>query len=182
MAADFAQLDDGAFVAVISASGSRRTLRTASVVYRGKKISTDFQGYTPWPAIRLAIVDSGRRSPDKHGARRNAVYGRFYFAKSRAASRGMEFSITLDDLFDQGDRQGWRCAISNMRFVYESGAAWSNPYGLSLDRIDSSRGYSKDNVRWVLVAVNAAMGQWGEEPLRIIARRIHSQQKNAHRK
>lgn len=37
---------------------------------------------------------------------------------------------------------------------------------LSLDRIDSAKGYTYDNIRIVCWAINAAMGPWGEDVLR----------------
>lgn len=37
-----------------------------------------------------------------------------------------------------------------------------NPYSPSLDRIDTSRGYTKDNVRLVVYAVNIMLMDWGE--------------------
>jgi hypothetical protein len=44
-----------------------------------------------------------------------------------------------------------------------------SPYAPSLDRIDSARGYEIDNIRWVCVAVNFMMNQWGDEVFRSFA-------------
>jgi hypothetical protein len=40
-----------------------------------------------------------------------------------------------------------------------------NPYAPSLDRIDSSKGYTRDNVRLVCFGLNAAMNVWGIGPI-----------------
>jgi hypothetical protein len=38
-----------------------------------------------------------------------------------------------------------------------------HPYGPSLDRINSQKGYVRGNVRLVCTAVNFGLGQWGDE-------------------
>lgn len=43
---------------------------------------------------------------------------------------------------------------------------WNSP---SIDRIDSARGYTYDNVRFVLWAINAAFADWGEQVFALIA-------------
>ena len=40
---------------------------------------------------------------------------------------------------------------------------------MSLDRIDSSKGYTVENCRLVCTAVNLAMNEWGEDVLERIA-------------
>jgi hypothetical protein len=46
----------------------------------------------------------------------------------------------------------------------------ANPYGPSIDRIDSAQGYHLANCRIVCYAVNIAMGTWGEEVLIRVAK------------
>lgn len=57
------------------------------------------------------------------------------------------------------------CAISKVPFKFDrqGGTSFTNPYAPSVDRIDSSRGYYKDNVHCVLVAINFAKNQMSME-------------------
>ena len=43
----------------------------------------------------------------------------------------------------------------------------------SIDRINATKGYTKDNVRIVCLAANVAMMQWGENVLYIMAQSIY---------
>ena len=70
--------------------------------------------------------------------------------------------------------QDYRCPISGSYFTHDAfdGDGEQKPYQPSVDRIDPSRGYERDNIRIVCLLVNMAMSNWGEEPLRKIAERI----------
>ena len=63
------------------------------------------------------------------------------------------------------DRQHGRCAVSGRHFSMANFplALVRHPYGPSLDRIDSHKGYTRDKVRLVCTAVNFGLGQWGDE-------------------
>jgi hypothetical protein len=66
----------------------------------------------------------------------------------------------------QGDIQrridAGACEITGTSFDLSAGKKFNSP---SIDRIDPSRGYEPDNIRIVCFAMNAAMGEWGEEPV-----------------
>lgn len=59
-------------------------------------------------------------------------------AKSRAKERGLEFSLTLEDI-----KIPEVCPILGIPLQQGGGRFWNSP---SLDRIDSSKGYLKENV------------------------------------
>ncbi|MEO0547532.1 MAG: hypothetical protein AAF035_11355 [Pseudomonadota bacterium] len=84
--------------------------------------------------------------------------------KSRAAKKGLEWSISKAELWDLLEHQHWSCALSGIPFSYKKGS-WGkgrNPYAVSIDRIDSRKGYTLKNVRLVTVAVNYALSDWGD--------------------
>lgn len=60
------------------------------------------------------------------------------------------------------------CAVTGIPFVYD---VPGHPLMPSLDRIDSSKGYTADNVRLVCWAVNCAASTWGLEAYLAIAAR-----------
>lgn len=71
------------------------------------------------------------------------------------------------------------CEISGEPFVYVNitHKTHFNPYAPSIDRIDSSKGYTMDNCRIVLSCINMAIGEWGLETYLHIAQKAISNQK-----
>ncbi len=73
--------------------------------------------------------------------------------------------FTQEDLIALWEECEGRCAITGLKFSNEkigSGKA-KRAFAPSLDRIDPAEGYSRENCRLVMVAVNFAMNSWGEE-------------------
>lgn len=63
-----------------------------------------------------------------------------------AAVRGYEFAVTVEDLDLVFLRQGERCALTGVPLVMGDNA--------SVDRVDSSRGYTPENIQWVDKTIN----------------------------
>lgn len=89
-------------------------------------------------------------------------------AKSRARKAGLEFNLTND--WANGATDG-TCAISGIPFVIAVGKP--SPFSPSIDRIDQTRGYTTDNCRIVLWAVNRFRGEDSDEVLLHIAEAIY---------
>lgn len=92
-------------------------------------------------------------------------------AKSRATKKGREFTITRDEIFGMLTGQEYLCAVSRLPFSMD----WDgnrNPFAPSLDRIDNQKGYTADNCRLVLSAVNFGINEWGENFYRQICRAV----------
>lgn len=75
---------------------------------------------------------------------------RFHNAAHRAREKGYEFNITIDYLVGLYNQQSGKCALSGYELNFVSG----NPLKMSLDRKDSSKGYTTENVQWVTWQVN----------------------------
>lgn len=90
-------------------------------------------------------------------------------AKHRAKMAGLDFDLTT-----QWAESRWtgRCEVTGAPFVL--GTKKNGPYSASIDRIDSSKGYTQDNARFVLWAVNRLKGDTGDDVMREIARLIVS--------
>lgn len=71
----------------------------------------------------------------------------------RAESRGMEISLTPEYLDELWEKQEGRCKFSGLRLIPPLNHHGSNFTG-SLDRIDSSKGYTEGNVQWVHKRLN----------------------------
>lgn len=84
-------------------------------------------------------------------------YSYLYGIRKRAQKKNLMFDLDckfLDELFI---KQNQRCKLSGVLITLPED--WSlkkkNEYTASLDRIDSSKGYIKDNVQWVHKRINA---------------------------
>ena len=88
-------------------------------------------------------------------------------ARIRARKKGIAFSIDegevalLQRVIDAG-----RCQLSGVSFTLGGPRSATSP---SLDRVVPSLGYVTGNLRIVCHALNAGMGDWGEDELRRIA-------------
>jgi hypothetical protein len=67
------------------------------------------------------------------------------------------------------NRAGGRCEVSGIEFQRRAPGVSRNPWTPSIDRIDSSVGYTAANCRLVCLAVNLAMSTWGEDVILTIA-------------
>jgi hypothetical protein len=86
-------------------------------------------------------------------------------AKTRSIKNGHEFDLTLE-----WARERWtgNCELTGLPFD------WSKPllhaFSPSIDRIDSLKGYTQDNCRFILQAINAFKGSSTDETMFTIAR------------
>ena len=87
-----------------------------------------------------------------------------YNATSRANKKGLEVDIDVPFLTELLDKSNYKCAVSGQSMTLTSlSRKKANPFRVSLDRIDSSKGYTKDNVRLVCWAVNQMKADRTEE-------------------
>jgi len=115
--------------------------------------------------------------------RRRTMHGRIMnileSAKRRTKEKGFtEFNLDYDfvySLISYG-----KCIVTNIHFILENkNNSFTNPYAPSLDRIDSSKGYTKDNVRAVIWQYNTMKGELTDEQVLEICKAVikHSKKK-----
>ena len=90
----------------------------------------------------------------------NPVKQMFYDAQLRAKKKNLPFDITLKWL--EQKYTGY-CELTGIEFQFANKG--KNPNSPSIDRIDSSKGYTKDNVRLIIWRLNEAMSKYGLESL-----------------
>jgi hypothetical protein len=78
--------------------------------------------------------------------------------------------VTLNELKDMWSSQDGKCAVSGVVMIWAKGNF--QPTSMSIDRIDPSGGYSKDNVRLVCYQVNTFRGRWSDDQMIGMARAI----------
>jgi len=69
-----------------------------------------------------------------------------------AAKRNIKVEVTIEDIWDLFLQQDRRCALSGQQL--EFGIRSREHGNASLDRIDSSKGYTKDNIQWIHKKIN----------------------------
>jgi len=85
-------------------------------------------------------------------------------ARARSKAAGLAFDIDANWAIEQAERQRYRCALTGIAFYMPSAAtSYRHPFLPSLDRIHPASGYTKDNVRIVIWAINVMLLDWGHE-------------------
>lgn len=86
------------------------------------------------------------------------ISNRYFNAiKKGASSRNIEFNITIQDIWDQYIKQNRKCFYTGTEIIFERKPLRNR--GLinqtaSIDRIDSTKGYTKDNIHIVHKSIN----------------------------
>jgi len=76
------------------------------------------------------------------------IYGQYWTNLKRGAvSRGLEFTVTIEEAWQLYLSQDGKCALSGLPIVFERSRGRAAEKTASLDRIDSTKGYLPDNTR-----------------------------------
>ena len=93
-------------------------------------------------------------------------FGKLEYAalKVRAKDKGYEFDLSPEFLQELFDKTEGVCEQTGIPFDMALGTKKNrNPLRPSVDRIDSAKGYTQDNVRLVLTIVNIAKSDFPDE-------------------
>jgi len=110
---------------------------------------------------RIEPPDPNRKWDTKYREGKTGTVQFLYMKSKKRAEEEykVEFKITkefISKLLDSG-----KCAITNIPIRYELNKSGLNPFRPSLDRIDSTKGYTEDNIRIVCIAANYALNEFG---------------------
>lgn len=92
--------------------------------------------------------------------------------QNNASSRNLEFSITIEYIWDLFVKQNKRCALSGLELTIQRSK--SNAGNASLDRIDSFKGYTIGNVQWVHKDINKMKTDFSQEEFIELCTMIHN--------
>lgn len=107
-----------------------------------------------------------RKKAEYDTSLRGKMYNLLEAARSRAKRKNIDIDIDIEFLLELYEKQKGRCALTNIEFTFErnsNGVKNFLPYNPSIDRIDSKKGYTKDNVRLLLVIMNLSLNNFGED-------------------
>ncbi len=96
---------------------------------------------------------------------------RMLFAvRARSKARGWETDLDSEAIDALFVRARGKCELTGLPFSVAYKVGRRKPYTPSIDRIDSTKGYTKENCRLVALSVNLALQEWGPEVLMTISR------------
>ena len=82
--------------------------------------------------------------------------------KAEAKDRSLEFTVTIEQIWDLFIKQNRKCALSGIDLRFKTKAK-DFDQSASLDRIDSSKGYIEGNVQWVDKRINLMKWDFPQE-------------------
>lgn len=88
----------------------------------------------------------------------------FKVIKANAIKRNIEFSITINDLQNLFTQQNEKCSITGLKLILPKTCTEFNNriFTASLDRIDSNKNYTLDNIQWVHKIINRSKFNFNE--------------------
>ncbi len=77
-------------------------------------------------------------------------------AARRAKDKGLRFKISIDDILTRYISQSGLCHYSGLKMkIIKSGKELHDPYKMTIDCLDSTRGYTKNNFVLCLYCINS---------------------------
>lgn len=115
----------------------------------------------------VGLYNSAHMSYHAGNRRDEFTHFRYHFrnVKKRELSKGIEVTVTLEDLRNQWDKQNGVCPFTGLKLVISEYKKINTNQitSASLDRKDSNKGYTKENIQWVSRAINLMKNDMSEE-------------------
>jgi len=130
--------------------------------YRNEKIGT-----TGWRKIHNYLV------------KEDSVFVHFVsLAWNKCQQRKKEFDLDVGYLKEVWSKQRGICPYTGIKMILpESGKSWDRTFTMdkmSLDRIDSAKGYVKGNVQFVCLGINYAKNKWSDSDMKLFIEKIRA--------
>jgi len=99
---------------------------------------------------------------------------KLYEYKKNAKLRGLNFEVTIQDLWEQFLAQNRKCALTGVELTFQK-TILDRASTASLDRVDSTLGYTKGNIQWLHKDVNYMKSDLPQEVFIQICKQVASQ-------
>jgi hypothetical protein len=101
----------------------------------------------------------------------------FYVNQYSAKVRNIPFDITIEEAWRQYEKQEGICALSGEEIKFNPDKGWvKRDITASLDRIDSSKGYTVDNIQWISKDIQKMKMDYTEDELRDWCKKVSDYQ------
>lgn len=116
------------------------------------------------PTCKLNNIRKCRSSWSDDEKLKKLLHHRLLGAKTRALKKKIDFNLTKEFLMHLWNTQKGKCALTGLDMTYkiDNGRSHTN---VSIDRIDSDKGYTIDNIQLVCMAVNQMKSDLTNEEL-----------------
>ncbi len=124
--------------------------------------------------VRLKLINS----PNYHG-RIKDEFSPFLKYISKIKQRNQSFhssretEITAEYLKEIWDKQNGVCPYTGLKMQLRDYSKPSSPANASVDRIDSTKGYIRDNIEFVCMSVNYAKNEFSKQEMLIFFKSIN---------
>lgn len=115
---------------------------------------------------------SNFRQKEKYTDYKKKIYEMYAGAKSRSKRDNRDFDITLGFLEELWDQTNGHCYLSGRKFVWGPGPDRISKDAPTIDRIDSSKGYTKGNIRLITYQLNIAINKYGLDSFMELAKEV----------
>lgn len=98
-----------------------------------------------------------------------------YGIKSRSKKEGYETNIDFKYLKELFNNQNGKCKRTGVNFdltIYCDNKLKRSPNSMSIDRIDNTKGYVKENIQLVCLMYNLCKNHWSEEEVLAFCKRV----------
>ena len=116
----------------------------------------------------------------KYTSLNSYIKDKFSKQKYNSKRRGIDWSLTIENIFFLLEEQEGECAVTGIKMThFKHDKVKDNQVGrgvdtnVSFDRIDSSKGYTLNNVRLVCYAVNWMKNTLTDKKFKVWARAIY---------
>lgn len=103
---------------------------------------------------------------------------KFYGRMIRGAKkRGWKMLVSMEFLWHLYEKQNRKCALTGIPIVFDTTSRQLDG-NASLDRIDSSKDYTEDNVQWVCKQINWMKQDYDNEEYKYFCTKVHNYSNN----
>lgn len=128
-------------------------------------INRDMRNYTCKECYKIRYGENRKNIHDSD-LLESLLKVRIHDAQVRAKKKNIYIDITLEHLKELWNKQEGKCALTKFPMTTYLYNGKRNPYNLSIDRIDSSKGYEIGNVQLVCSMANMMKGEFSMKELK----------------
>lgn len=157
-------------MAAIQQRGNSFLVRIRKKGYKLNRSFKDQETAENWAKKIDEQIESGRLCEVGNAVTNKALRKMYRATKERARDFGLEHTLTDEEFSVMWERSKGRCEISGIVFSdYRPEGSMRRPYFPSIDRIDSSKGYTLENTRLICVIANIAKCDYTDKELLTLA-------------